>query len=58
MSEGMDKVVKQAFWRIYGDKAVETLKSKLHPELSDEELLTLPDIDCDDVEELVNPDED
>ena len=58
MSEGMDKVVKQAFWRIYGDKAVETLKNRLHPELSDEELFTLPDIDCDDVEELVNPDED
>ena len=58
MSEGMDKVIKQAFWRIYGDKAVENLKSRLHPDLSDEELFNLPDIDCDDVEELVNPDED
>ena len=33
MTDGMDTVMKQAFWRIYGDKAVKTLKTNLNTEI-------------------------
>lgn len=35
MSEGMDTVIKQAFWRIYGDKAVKTMKANLNRDIPD-----------------------
>ena len=51
MSEGMDTVIKQAFWRIYGDKAVKVLKQNMNsniPDFDDEEFEELFDIsDCD-----------
>ena len=51
MSDGMDTVIKQAFWRIYGDKAVKALKQNLNesiPDFDDEEFEELFDIsDCD-----------
>ena len=40
MADGMDTVVKQAYWRIYGDKVVEVLKKNLNttiPDFGDEE---------------------
>lgn len=51
MSDGMDTVIKQAFWRIYGDKCVKVLKKNLDksiPDFDDEEFEELFDIsDCD-----------
>ena len=44
MSEGMDTVIKQAFWRIYGDKAVATLKTNLNS--------SIPDFEGEDWDEL------
>lgn len=44
MGDGMDTVVKQAFWRIYGDKAVQTLKKNLNR--------SIPDFDDEEYEEL------
>lgn len=44
MSDGMDTVVKQAFWRIYGDKAVAALKTNLNT--------SIPDFDDEDWNEL------
>ena len=49
MSDGMDTVIKQAFWHIYGDKAVKALKQNL-----DE---TIPDFDSEEYEELFDVDE-
>lgn len=50
MSDGMDTVIKQAFWRIYGDKAVKTLKANLNtsiPEFEGEDWdELLDDVDC------------
>lgn len=51
MSDGMDTVIKQAFWRIYGDKVVKALKQNLNesiPDFDDEEFEELFDVsDCD-----------
>lgn len=52
-SESMDTVVKQAFWRIYGDKAVKVLKQNLAenhdlPDFDDEEFADLFDTDDED----------
>lgn len=51
MSDGMDTVIKQAFWRIYGDKCVKILKKNLNksiPDFDDEEFEELFDVsDCD-----------
>jgi len=50
MSEGMDTVIKQAFWRIYGDKAVKVLKQNLNssmPDFDSEEFEELYDVDID-----------
>lgn len=50
MSNGMDTVIKQAFWRIYGDKCVKVLKQNLNtsiPDFDSEEFIELFD-DCDD----------
>ena len=44
MSDGMDTVIKQAFWRIYGDKCVKVLKQNLDT--------TIPDFDSEEFEEL------
>lgn len=44
MSDGMDTVIKQAFWRIYGDKCVKVLKKNLNK--------TIPDFDDEEFEEL------
>ena len=44
MSEGMDTVIKQAFWRIYGDKAVKTLKANLNT--------SIPEFEGEDWDEL------
>lgn len=44
MSEGMDTVVKQAFWRIFGHLAVKALKQNLHVDEVDPE-----DMDDDDL---------
>ena len=44
MTEGMDTVVKQAFWRIYGDKAVKVLKANLNT--------SIPDFEGEDWDEL------
>lgn len=49
MSDGMDTVVKQAFWRIYGDKAVKVLKKNLDT--------SIPDFDSDEFEELFDVEE-
>lgn len=49
MSEGMDTVIKQAFWRIYGDKAVQTLKTNLDS--------SIPDFDGEEFEELFDADD-
>ena len=52
MSDGMDTVVKQAFWRIYGDKCVKVLKERLSkdiPDFDDEAYADLFDVsDCED----------
>lgn len=50
MSEGMDTVIKQAFWRIYGDKAVNMLKTRLNK--------SIPDFDGEEFDELFNIDAD
>ncbi len=44
MSDGMDTVIKQAFWRIYGDKAVNVLKARLNT--------SIPDFDSEEFEDL------
>lgn len=44
MNDGMDTVIKQAFWRIYGDKAVKALSQNL-----DE---SIPDFDSEEFEDL------
>jgi len=44
MSDGMDTVIKQAFWRIYGDKCVKVLKQNLNT--------AIPDFDSEEFEEL------
>lgn len=46
MSDGMDTVIKQAFWRIYGDKVVKTLKKNLNHEI--------PDFDNEEYDELLD----
>jgi len=48
MSEGMDTVIKQAFWRIYGDKAVKVLKQNLNS--------SMPDFDGEEFEDLLSDD--
>lgn len=50
MSDGMDTVIKQAFWRIYGDKAVKTLKTNLNT--------SIPDFESDEWSELFEDCED
>ena len=50
MSDGMDTVIKQAFWRIYGDKVVKTLKTNLNT--------TIPDFEGEDWDELFDDCED
>ena len=50
MSDGMDTVLKQAFWRIYGDKCVKVLKKNLDT--------TIPDFDSEEFEELFDCTED
>lgn len=48
MSDGMDTAVKQAFWRIYGDKAVKVLHQNLNatvPEYEEEEAEDLCEIE-------------
>ena len=52
-SEGIDTVIKQAFWRIYGDKAVEVLKKNLTvnhelPDFDSEEFADLFDDEIED----------
>lgn len=44
MADGMDTVIKQAYWRIYGDKAVKVLKNNLNS--------FIPDFDGEDWDEL------
>ena len=44
LSEGMDTVIKQAFWRIYGDKAVKVLKTNLNT--------SIPEFEGEDWDEL------
>lgn len=51
-SEGMDTVIKQTFWRIYGDKAVEALKANLAVNHD------LPDFDSDEFADLFDEDVD
>lgn len=48
MSEGMDTVIKQAFWRIYGNKAVKVLKQNLNS--------FMPDFDSEEFEDLFDDD--
>ena len=52
MSDGMDTVIKQGFWRIYGDKCVKVLKKNLNkmiPDFDDEAYAELFDVsDCED----------
>ena len=48
MSEGMDTAIKQAFWRIYGDKAVKVLKQNLNS--------SMPDFDGEEFEDLLSDD--
>ena len=50
-SEGMDTVIKQCFWRIYGDKAVEVLKKNLAVNHD------LPDFDSEEYSDLFAEDE-
>lgn len=50
MSDGMDTVIKQAFWRIYGDKAVKVMKANLNT--------SIPDFDSDEFEDLLEDIED
>jgi len=50
MSDGMDTVIKQAFWRIYGHLAVKALKKNLDT--------SIPDFDSDEFEELFDVTED
>lgn len=50
MSDGMDTVIKQAFWRIYGDKAVKVLKQNLNT--------SIPDFDSEEYEELFDDTDD
>lgn len=45
-SEGMDTVIKQCFWRVYGDKAVEVLRKNLAVNHE------LPDFDSDEFADL------
>lgn len=49
MSDGMDTVIKQAFWRIYGHKAVKVLKTNLNTSIpdfdDDDELFDVSDIE-------------
>ena len=52
-SEGMDTVIKQCFWRVYGDKAVEVLKKNLAvnhdlPDFDSEEFADLFDDEVED----------
>lgn len=52
-SEGMDTVIKQCFWRVYGDKAVEVLKKNLAvnhdlPDFDSEEFADLFDDEIED----------
>ena len=52
MSDGMDTVIKSAFWRIYGDKCVKVLKANINksiPEIPDDDDL-LDDTDTDDMD--------
>ena len=49
-SEGMDTVIKQAFWRIYGDKAVEVLKKNLAVDHD------IPDFDSEEFADLFGED--
>lgn len=49
MSDGMDTVIKQAYWRIYGDKAVDTLKTNLNA--------SIPDFEGEDWDELFDTDD-
>lgn len=56
-SEGMDTVVKQAFWRIYGEKAVKVLRQNLAenhdlPDFDSEEFADLFEYFVDENEEL------
>jgi hypothetical protein len=48
----MDTVIKQTFWRIYGDKAVEALKANLAVNHD------LPDFDSDEFADLFDEDVD
>lgn len=50
MSDGMDTVIKQAFWRIYGDKAVKVLRQNLNT--------SIPDFDSDEFEDFFEEDND
>jgi hypothetical protein len=50
MSDGMDTVIKQAFWRIYGAKCVKVLKQKLNT--------SIPDFDSEEYEELFDESDD
>ena len=50
MSEGMDTVIKQAFWRIYGDLAVKALKKNLNT--------FVPDFDSEEFEDLFDVSDD
>jgi len=50
MSDGMDTVIKQAFWRIYGDKCVKVLKQNLNT--------SIPDFDSEEFDELFDEDVD
>lgn len=49
-TEGYDTVIKQAFWRIYGDKAVQVLKKNLDR--------TIPDFDSEEFADLFADDDD
>lgn len=49
-SEGMDTIIKQAFWRIYGDKAVEVLKKNLAVDHD------IPDFDSEEFADLFGED--
>lgn len=49
MSDGMDTVIKQAFWRIYGDKALKALKQNLNT--------TIPDFDSSEFADLFDTDD-
>ena len=49
MTEGMDTVIKQAYWRIYGDKIVKTLSENLNK--------SIPDFDSDEWNDLFDAEE-